>query len=219
MFRFNTIHFFAHVVLLLLSLARSQDEPAKSKRTAVVDPQTIMRYLELGNVDSAHKALSDRFAISERNPDPAKVEEPLSQRKIRRGGGFLYTSAYKLQADLEQAKYLSQILISREPEKAAYFANTVIPIYERVLARIPSLDELDGTHGLYQFQANDIEDGILNVYNKALHIPSVDEFNNDGSTIPIFSDSFHAEKIETEWAEKGIVVIDDLLSPEALERK
>lgn len=186
--------------------------------TSTTGNPVILKYLEQGDVDSAYKLLSESFSASERNPDPQKVQQPLSQRKILRGGGFSYTSAYKLEADLEQAKYLSEILQSTDPQKAAYFSKTVIPIYERVLARIPPIDQLEKTHGLYQFQEEDIKDGILYVYNKNLHLPTVDEFDTDGSTIPIFSDSFDAAKIEKEWSQKGIVVIDELLSLEALSR-
>ena len=182
---------------------------------------TVLKYLEDGEVGEAHRLLSETFWASERNPNPELVRTLLSQRKIRRGGGFLYTSEYKLRADLEQARYLSEKLpqTGGDPETAKHFAETVIPIYERVLERIPPVDELKDSHGLYRFSEEDIADGILDVYNKALHVPNEDEFGEDGNRIGVLSDSFDPTTIEREWSEKGIVVIDDFLSPEALASK
>jgi hypothetical protein len=176
----------------------------------------VLRLLELGDIDTAYALLHESFSKSERNPDPTQVEQPLSQRKIRRGGGLTYTSQYKLAADLEQARHLAtHVLPMEDPAKADYFTNVVIPTYEKVLARIPPLDELpESSQGLYQFQDADIADGILTIYNKFLHGPMVDEFDTTTNReIEMFSDSFDADKIQEEWFANGIVVIDSLLSP------
>ena len=210
------ICFFVQLATLLIVIEGNNE---KESQKQPVNSKAVLKFLEDGNVDDAYKLISEGFAISERNPDPSKVVHSLSQRKIRRGG-FRVTSEYKIRCDLEQAEYLSHQLKTRDPEKAEWFAKTVAPIYRHVLARIPPLDEMEeSSYGLYPFQPEDIQDGILDVYNKALHVPEVDEFNEDGSRIPIFSDSFDPVTIEAEWAEKGIVVIDDLLSPEALASK
>jgi hypothetical protein len=220
----SSLRLFFIILLINLALATCMEiEGLPASQSSKADPQTILRYLETGDTDAAHEALTASFAVSERNPNPDLVEVKLSQRKIRRGGGLTYTSAYKLGADLEQANYLAAHL--DDPEKVRFFANVVIPIYKRVLERIPPLDELEKSFGLYTFQQEDIDDGILNIYNKALHLPNVDEFSReDGSRIPMFSSSFDSEKIEKQWfgeepeAQPGVVVIDDFLSQEALAR-
>ena len=211
-------------LLMIFAFVTLIDPSSRSRSlitTVQANPQ-VLRYLELGNIDAAYDLLHDSFWKSERNPDPAQVEQPLSQRKIRRGGGMTITSQYKLEADLEQAKHLAtHVLPERDPKKAEYFRSVVIPTYEKVLARVPPLDELpEASQGLYQFQEADIADGILNIYNKCLYQPTVDEFDNSTRTkIKILSDSFDADTIQDQWAKDGIVVIDDLLSKEALNSK
>lgn len=177
-----------------------------------------LEYLERGDIDAAYATLADSFAQSSRNPDPERRVQRLSQRKISLGGGLTYTSEYKLRADIEQAEYLAETLRKDgDAEKADFFVNAVLPIYQTLLERIPSLDQLDETMGLYQFQQQDVNDGIMSVYNRALHVPDVNEFRDDGSPIAIFSDSLDVGAIHKAWRETGIVVVDNVLSQEALE--
>ena len=201
--------------MILLQAVAAADSNSENSQ---INPRLIQNYLQEGNIEAAYQALQYNFAISERNPDPSQVHVPLSQRKIRRGGGLTFTTAYKLKADLEQAEYLVETLQETEPTKAEFLASTVIPIYQRVLQRIPPLDELEDTQGLYQFQQEDIDDGIFSIYNKALHFPQIDEFDANGQPISMFSDSFDPTKIQDEWKSRGIVVIDDVLSTQALTR-
>jgi hypothetical protein len=175
--------------------------------------------LKDGDLDGAHAVLEETFLRSSRNPDPEKRAIRLSQRKISLGGGTTFTTEYKLRADLEQAEYLSQALAESDAVKADFFANTVAPIYRKLLVRFPPLDQLQETMGLYQFQQQDVKDGIMSVYNRGLHVPPVNEFRADGSRIAIFSDEMHPqpERIQQEWTKNGIVVVDNLLSREALQ--
>ena len=92
-------------------------------------------YLERDDVESAYAVLERNFMDSARNPDPEKRINRLSQRKISLGGGTTFTSEYKLQADLEQARYLAETLYDNERgdrQKAEFFASVVAPVYETV---------------------------------------------------------------------------------------
>ena len=181
------------------------------------DSKTILKYLADGDLDSAYHALEETFWTSERNPDPSQVERPITKRKQQRGAGLLYTTEYKLQADIEQAEYLAK----QVPSLKELFAHRVIPIYQKVLDRIPPVDDLP--HGLYAFTEQDAQDGILSVYNKALHLPRVKELvDAEGRRRSLFNPTLNPQQIQNQWDHggehypAGIVVIDDLLSEEAL---
>lgn len=134
--------------------------------------------------------------------------------------------------DIEQAEYLIETL-DGDQEKVAYLRDVVIPTYKKVLDRIPPLDQLERTGGLYAFRQADFDDGIANVYNKAIHVPGFDELKDaDGNPLPLLNKNFDAAAIEAKWfgeeganddpndtlSRPGVVVIDDILSPEALAR-
>lgn len=178
-------------------------------------------YLERDDIESAYAVLERNFMDSARNPDPEKRINRLSQRKISLGGGTTFTSEYKLRADLEQARYLAETLYDKEQgdrQKAEFFASVVVPVYEKILSRIPTLEQLDETMGLYKFQRQDVENGIMGVYNRALHVPDVPATRADGSHIPIFGETLNPAQIQREWVESnGIVVVDDVLSKETLD--
>jgi hypothetical protein len=209
--------------VIFASLSQHRDGSALEGGTTPLSPDEIalldsLGMLDNGDLDGAHAILEETFLRSSRNPDPEKRLNRLSQRKISLGGGTTFTSEYKLRADFEQAIYLASILAESDPSKAEFFAKIVAPTYEGLLHRIPPLKDLNATQGLYQFQPEDVEDGIMNVYNRALHLPSVNERREDGSRIPIFNDQIrnNAPEIQKEWLEKGIVVVDNVLSEEAL---
>jgi hypothetical protein len=174
--------------------------------------------LSKGNIERAFAILESSFIESSRNLDPSQRLRRLTQRKISLGGGTTFTSEYKLRADLEQAEYLATKLLESDPTKAEFFKNTAIPIYKKMLSRIPPLEQLKETMGLYQFQQADVQDGIMNVYNRILHWVDVDDLREDGTVIPMFDNMTNSPQIQKDWLEKGIVVVDNLLSPEALKR-
>ena len=124
---------------------------------------------------------------------------------------------------------------------AYYLRDVVIPAYQNVLNRIPPLNELNRTNGLYAFRSKDIEqDKILDLYNKAFY--HTDDFvdvmkdpTTTGQVVPLLNKQFDTNKIESKWfgtkndendddddddnlSRPGVVVIDDILSPEALKR-
>ena len=194
----------------------------------LLDSDDIRYYSETHDIDGLHWALSNVFRRSSRNPDPEGIVYALPQALVSKGGGSTYTTKYKLEMDIEQAEYLAEHL--QDEEEAEYFRNEVIPIYKKVLSNIPPLEQLERTGGLYAFRPADIEAGIMKVYNKALHVPDFDELKDeDGTLVSLLNKNFDKEKIEAKWfgedsaeednySRPGVVVIDDILSPEALAR-
>jgi hypothetical protein len=196
---------------------QEQDEPhpLSQDEIALLESRDCLKE---GNIERAYAILSSSFIKSSRNVDPQQRLRRLSQRKISLGGGLTFTSEYKLKADLEQAEYLAGILSQSDPSKADFFQNIVIPTYKKILYRMPSLEELSQTMGLYQFQPADVQDGIMNIYNRILHWVDVDDTGEDGTLIPILSDTINAQQIQTDWVDHGIVIVDNLLSKESLQR-
>jgi len=192
------------------------DDQSQLSRDELVFLESL-EYLHKDDVESAWNILERDFQNSARNSDPGKRLHRLSQRKISLGGGTTFTSEYKLKADLEQARYLSEILHPQDPEKADFFASVVVPAYEAILERIPTLEQLETTMGLYKFQKQDVADGIMAVYNRALHVPNVSANRADGTPIPIFDKALKPAQIQKEWDDSnGIVVLDDVLTKETL---
>ena len=137
---------------------------------------------------------------------------------VSRGGGLHYTTEYKLKLDLEQAEYLVKEVLSedREPELYQLFKMQVMPTLQTVLSHIPPLDELSRTEGLYPFGPRDYEVGIQHVYNKALYVPDPDY----DVSVPLLNLNLQVSRIQQEWKSgdhPGIVVIDNILSPQTLE--
>ncbi|KAL3925187.1 MAG: hypothetical protein SGILL_000579 [Bacillariaceae sp.] len=209
--------FYIYVVFSLPATNGHQQEELSPDEIALLEGLDLLKD---GDLDGAHAVLEETFLRSSRNPDPEQRVNRLSQRKISLGGGTTFTTEYKLRADLEQAEYLSQALKTSDPAKAEFFTNTVAPIYQKLLERFPPLNQLQATMGLYQFQQQDVEDGIMSVYNRALHVPHVNEVRADGSKIPIFNTKNinpQPPQIQKEWLESGIVVVDNVVSEEALQ--
>lgn len=144
---------------------------------------------------------------------------PLLHSQISRGSGSHYTTEYKLQLDLEQARSIANGGYGGTVpmNQRMYFASHVVPAYENVLARIPRLELLSATGGLYPFGAEDTAAGIVEVYNRAIYMPAFPEFTIDSH---YFGAGLRdVASVEARWAasKPQIIVVDDLLSPSALE--
>jgi hypothetical protein len=191
----------------------------------IVDSSDISYFFADYDLDGLHWALSSVFARSARNPNMSKE---LPQELVARGGGITYTSEYKLKHDLEQAHYLVKYLKSKDPDKAAYFESSVIPIYEKVLDNIPPLDKLERTNGLYAFTKEDYSLGIADVYNKGLYMTSADELDPNWRQRVLLNEQLNFDTIQRQWFGEnpdsaneemsipGVVVIDNLLDPATL---
>jgi hypothetical protein len=188
-----------------------------------VEPDDIAYFFENGNLDGLHWSLVNVFQRSSRNPD---IDKPYTiSQVVARGGGSDYTTEYKLRHDLEQARYLAETLDDKD--KAAFFRDNVCPVYEQLLGRIPSLDQLRQTAGLYGFQPQaDLEETkIAEYYNKALHEANIDRLlDYSGNPTAILSENLDVEAIQSQWdgsdaslTQAGIVVVDNVLSEPALD--
>lgn len=193
------------------------------KLPAEIHPDHVARFYSNRDLDQLHYGARTIFDRSVRNPQNEHLEPSRRQHKL--GSGTTYTSAYKMQEDLEQAEYLATHL--EDKQKAAYFQNVVAPTYRRVLDRMPSQAQLNvESNGFYYFKQEDYDDGIKLVYNKALHVTDFDTLrDSEGNAIPLLSTSMDSAKIEREWfgedpqhQQEGIVVLDDVLSPQALQK-
>mmetsp|Transcript_17277 Transcript_17277/g.49494 ORF Transcript_17277/g.49494 Transcript_17277/m.49494 type:complete len:441 (-) Transcript_17277:96-1418(-) len=197
----------------------------------MLDSDDIRYYAETHDVEGLHWALSSVFRRSSRNTNAQEIVYDLPAAIVSKGGGSTYSTKYKLEMDVEQAKYLVENL--KDEAKVAYLRDVVIPTYKKVLSRIPPLDQLERTGGLYAFRQADYDDGIAEVYNKAIHVPDFDVLkDSESKPLPLLNQNFDAAKIEAKWfgeqaanedaddqlSRPGVVVIDDILSPEALAR-
>jgi hypothetical protein len=214
--------------LLFLTIAVTATLPfhalaAHTDFPSLIESDDISYFFEKDDLDGLHWALTNIFRNSERNPNAGEILHKLPEKIISRGGGSTYTTEYKLQMDLEQAEYLAKQL--KDKERSGFFASTVKPLYKSVLKNIPPLDQLKQTEGLYAFRPTD-NAAIAQIYNKALHQTSFDELKDkNGKLVPLLNPNLNTEQVERQWlgldpehANPGIVVIDDLLSKQALTR-
>lgn len=201
----SVILFFA-----LISTVQSVEFPP------LIDADDIAYFFENDDFEGLHWALTNIFANSERNPQLTVNTVPLPDQLVSRGGGSKYTTAYKIQHDLEQAEYLAQKLTGKE---ANIFSRVAVPLYNQLLDRIPSLENLDRTNGLYPFKKEDYDLGVGDIYNKALRPTNFEELKDEhGKWIPLLNPELDVDKIQKEVLEDGVAVVDDLMTPEALGR-
>jgi hypothetical protein len=182
----------------------------------LIDADDISYFFENDDLEGLHWALTSIFSKSERvNPNsPTKLPEQI----VSRGGGLKYSSEYKLLHDLEQAEYLARNL--EDPTQAKVFGESVAPVYQKMLDRIPPLGELEQTNGLYPFtKADYYEQGIGSVYNRALRLTDFDVLKDqNGKLIPLLNPELDVDEIEKNMLSEGVVVVDNLLTPDALQR-
>mmetsp|Transcript_35595 Transcript_35595/g.80280 ORF Transcript_35595/g.80280 Transcript_35595/m.80280 type:complete len:409 (-) Transcript_35595:191-1417(-) len=182
----------------------------------LVDADDLAYFSSTYDLDGLEWALQGTFNLSHRvhgNQGP----RPLLSSLIAKGGGSHYTTAYKLELDLEQARFIAGGGAGGVPAQVrAHFVEVVVPTLAAVLARVPPLEQLAATQGLYAFDAQDRALGIEAVYNRALYLPPAAELDPPGA---YFGEGGRdVAGIEARWeaASPRLVVIDDLLSPEAL---
>jgi hypothetical protein len=203
------------VFVAALAIPTAQEETAV-EFPPLIDADDIAYFFENDDLEGLHWALTSIFANSERvNPNsPTKLPEQI----VSRGGGLKYSSGYKLLHDLEQAEYLARNL--EDPSQAKLFGESVAPIYREMLNRLPPLEELDRTNGLYPFaKADYYEQGIGSVYNRALRLTDFDALKDqNGNLIPLLNPELDVDKIEKTMLSEGVVVVDNLLTPDALQR-
>jgi hypothetical protein len=195
----------------------------------LLDPDDVAYFFANDDLDGLHWALTNVFQRSLRNPNATRRGgEQLPATLVARGGGSTYTTAYKLQHDLEQALYLAETLA--DPEQAYFFQHTVVPKYREVLDRIPPLESLTRTGGLYPFSPDDV-DTVGSIYNKAWHQANVHEslpLDAQGRPKPLLNPNLQLNSLQQQWLgiptkssdnrpHPGILVVDDVLTESALQ--
>lgn len=210
----------------------------------IIEADDISYFFSTYDLDGLHWALSNIFQRSARNPNISNKDLP--QALAARGGGNTYTTEYKLKHDIEQAKYLVRELELSNPDVSKYFTTQVIPVYEKVLKNIPPLSELMKSKGLYAFTKTDYAMGIGDLYNKALYTTTADELDPLWKDTGLLNTASNWGEIQQQWfgesrkeAQRsesavtkvkdattvgdskkeipGVIVIDDLLTPKALD--
>jgi hypothetical protein len=186
----------------------------------LIEPDDVAHFFSTYDLDGLHWALTNVFqrrsARISHNSERRR-REVLPSEISSRGGGNAYTSEYKLRHDLEQARYLSKVLVSVADEisidapptstTAEYFVNSVIPIYEHVLRDIPALSDLASTKGLYAFTKENYDAGIASVYNQALYMTTSNEIDSSWTNERInLNENLDWHTIQKDW----FVELDDI---------
>lgn len=217
------------VLILVSRILPSYANPHESRGAAedlppILDADDIAYFFERNDLESLHYFLEQVFEATERmsgtsrTAGPSSTSSPLRavpQQIVSRGGGTTYTAEYKIQHDIEQFEYLLS-LSSLDQATSSYLRDEVLPLYYDLLDRIPSLEDLHRTQGLYAFRSPD-DTAISKIYNRAHHIPRTEDMLNNNS--PLLHPDLDTESISHAWEETGntIVVVDNLLSEESLQ--
>ena len=175
------------------SLGRDAREPVKSRE--------IGDFSARDDVDGLHKALTEHFALTHR----VKGDEglPLREELVAKGAGSHYSTAYKLDHDIEQLEYIAER--TNDTELAERIRRDGLPKLRAVRRRVPPLSELERTKGLYAFRP---DDQVQDWYNRAINVPECDD-------LPLTERDWSA--ITKEYFSSSVTVVDDILTPAAFE--
>ena len=72
-----------------------------------VTSEDVSRYFAKNDLDGLCAALRDHFSRTARQPGPLDGKLPLRDALVAKGAGAHYSSAYKLQHDVEQLQYVA----------------------------------------------------------------------------------------------------------------
>jgi len=175
----------------------------------ILDSDDIAYFFGNRDLDGLEWALTNVFSRSGRHH---RTELP--EQIVARGGGTTYTAAYKLEHDAEQYEHLAEGY-----GNATY--REMAQALRQVRSRIPSLDQLERTKGLYAFKE---EDSALigSFYNRAVHVTNTKLRDDQGNSLPLLNPDLNTKDLEDKWIGKGndhpgIIVVDNLLTGKALE--
>ena len=102
-----------------------------------IDHEAVERFSREGDIDGLHTSLVAAFNASARVKGHRVVQ--LRDILTARGAGFTYSSAYKIEHDMEQLKHIADTLGG---EQAKEIREEILPKYEALLAKIPPLHDL-----------------------------------------------------------------------------
>jgi hypothetical protein len=124
------------------------------------------------------------------------------------------TTRHKLEHDIEQFEYyLRSKDITMAPQGLELFGKFLPSLYRQTLNSLDqsaSRGEFDEESQYYAFQQNDVE--MFHYYNRAIFVPTLPR--EEG---PLLTER-DWDHVESEWFDEGIVVVDDILSPQTLDR-
>jgi hypothetical protein len=181
-----------------------------------------------------HQRLKQSFDSSERAYDPSQRKTRLHPDLASRGGALDRTTRHKLIHDMEQFDYYCNNKdMNLKGQSLQLFQKTLPAVYGSTLRRLDAASkrgEFDEETEYYKFGPEDKD--ILHFYNRAMFMPSFGRHDHqhqiDGgmmaSTAPLLTPRnwSHVEKQwfgeDPHYANPGIVVVDDVLSPETLRR-
>jgi hypothetical protein len=175
-----------------------------------IDHEAVERFSRESDIDGLHTSLVAAFNASARVKGHRVVQ--LRDILTARGAGFTYSSAYKIEHDMEQLKHIADTLGG---EQAKEIREEILPKYEALLAKIPPLHDLQRTAGLFAFGlAPEEAEALEPYYNRAYHVPDFEPLEKH------LHPDLDLAKIEKEYASSNpsVVVVDNVLSPGALER-
>ena len=93
--------------VLLGGSDRPSREGPSYPQFAPVDSEAVASYFEQGDLDGLCWALRDHFARTSRMLGPLDGQLPLREALVAKGAGNTYSSAYKLDHDIEQLEYVA----------------------------------------------------------------------------------------------------------------
>ena len=171
--------------------------------------------------------LKQSFDSSERAYDPSKRKTRLHPHIASRGGALDRTTRHKLLHDMEQfAYYCNNKDMKLKGQSLELFQKTLPAVYGATLQRLDAASkqgDFDEETEYYKFGTEDRD--ILHFYNRAMFMPPFGRLSNsDGDTASLLTPRKWTH-VEQQWygedpnhANPGVVVIDNLLSPETLQR-
>jgi hypothetical protein len=185
--------------------------------------------------DGLHQRLKQSFDSSERAYDPSQRKTRLHPDLASRGGALDRTTRHKLIHDMEQFDYYCNNKdMNLKGQSLQLFQKTLPAVYGSTLQRLDAASkrgEFDEETEYYKFGPEDKD--ILHFYNRAMFMPSFGRHDHqhqiDGGMMasteaPLLTPRnwSHVEKQwfgeDPHYANPGIVVVDDVLSPETLRR-
>ena len=183
--------------------------------------QIVGWYSDVYDVDGLSQHLHKMFDQNERQLNPSRRKLALSAGHKQRAG-FDMTTKHKLKHDLEQFEYLAENQKIRMNVQTRKLFETELPLlYNKVLERMEATDYDEETE-YYPFTDADTE--IVQWYNRALFLPEMVD-DKSKQPIPLLNPEVDFAKTERQWfgeepgyEHPGIVVIDNLLSPAALDK-
>lgn len=201
----------------------SQQKKKPSPEMFSSDWEMTKYYSQTYDSKGLYNRLKQSFDSSERAYDPSKRKTGLHPHIASRGGALDRTTRHKLIHDMEQFdNYCNNKDMKLKGQSLELFQKTLPAVYGATLQRLDAASkrgDFDEETEYYKFGPEDRD--ILHFYNRAMFMPP---FGNGGDNTPLLT-TRNWIHVEQQWygedlnhTNPGVVVIDDLLSHETLQR-